>query len=136
MAQEFNRAHILGALESKVPEPQIMVVLNVCRTAIWRTHATYLQGGLDFALYDEARPGEPSDTRQLWKRRWCAGRSAQLLDLLMQANHRLVYVIAASIQIQQVAHAPAVLCGQFESITACTEFSGPVDPARWLRNPR
>jgi len=59
MAREFNRAHILAALDSKVPEPQIMEVLNVGRTAIWRTRAAYLQGGLDFALHDEARPGKP-----------------------------------------------------------------------------
>jgi len=59
MAREFNRAHILAALDSKVPERQIMEVLNVGRTAIWRTRAAYLQGGVDFALHDEARPGKP-----------------------------------------------------------------------------
>lgn len=59
MAREFNRAHILAALDSKVPEPQIMEVLKVGRTAIWRTRAAYLKGGLDFALHDEARSGKP-----------------------------------------------------------------------------
>jgi len=59
MARGFNRAHILAALDSRVPEPQIMEVLNVGRTAIWRTRAAYLKGGLDFALHDEARPGKP-----------------------------------------------------------------------------
>ena len=59
MAREFNRAHILAALDSKVPEPQIMEVLKVGRTAIWRTRAAYLKGGLTFALHDEARPGKP-----------------------------------------------------------------------------
>ncbi len=58
-AREFNRAHILAALDSKLPERQIMEVLNVGRTAVWRTRAAYLQGGLDFALHDEARPGKP-----------------------------------------------------------------------------
>lgn len=29
------------------------------RTAIWRTRAAYLQGGLEYALHDEARPGKP-----------------------------------------------------------------------------
>ncbi|CAG1771719.1 hypothetical protein BAC2_01921 [uncultured bacterium] len=58
-AREFNRAHILAALDSKVPERQIMEVLNVGRTAIWRTRAAYLEGGLPFALHDEARPGKP-----------------------------------------------------------------------------
>lgn len=59
MAREFNRAHILAALDSRVPEPQIMQVLKVGRTAIWRTRAAYLKGGLTFALHDEARPGKP-----------------------------------------------------------------------------
>lgn len=58
-AREFNRAHILAALDRKLPEPLIMQVLSVGRTAIWRTRAAYLQGGLDFALHDEARPGKP-----------------------------------------------------------------------------
>jgi hypothetical protein len=59
MAREFNRAHILAALDSKLPEQQIMQVLNVGRTAVWRTRAAYLRGGLDFALHDEPRPGKP-----------------------------------------------------------------------------
>src|SRR6266702_3994966 len=58
LAREFNRAHILAALDSKVPEPQIMEVLNVGRTAIWRTRAAYLTDGLEFALHDEPRPGK------------------------------------------------------------------------------
>ena len=36
-----------------------MEVLGVGRTAIWRTRAAYLEGGLDFALQDMARPGQP-----------------------------------------------------------------------------
>jgi hypothetical protein len=63
MAREFNRAHILAALDSKLPEQQIMDILNVGRTAIWRTRAAYLQGGLQFALRDEARPGKPKRYR-------------------------------------------------------------------------
>ncbi|MGH8648717.1 MAG: helix-turn-helix domain-containing protein [Burkholderiales bacterium] len=59
MAREFNRAHILWALGRKVPERQIMEVLGVGRTAIWRTRAAYLEGGLKFALHDVARPGKP-----------------------------------------------------------------------------
>lgn len=59
MAREFNRAHILAALDRGVPEPQIMAVLGVGRTAIWRTRAAYLEGGLEYALRDVARPGKP-----------------------------------------------------------------------------
>jgi hypothetical protein len=49
----------LAALDRKVPENQIMDVLGVGRTAVWRTRAAYLQGGLEFALCDAARPGKP-----------------------------------------------------------------------------
>jgi len=59
MAREFNRAHILAALDRKIPERQIMEVLGVGRTAIWRTRAAYVEGGLEFALHDVARPGKP-----------------------------------------------------------------------------
>jgi Homeodomain-like domain len=58
-AREFNRAHILAALDRKVPEREIMEVLGVGRTAIWRTRAAYLEAGLDFALQDVGRPGQP-----------------------------------------------------------------------------
>jgi hypothetical protein len=59
MAREVNRAHILAALNRRVPERQIMAVLGVGRTAVWRTRAAYLQGGLEFALHDAPRPGKP-----------------------------------------------------------------------------
>jgi len=58
-AREVNRAHILSALDREIPESQIMEVLGVGRTLIWRTRAAYLQGGLEYALHDEARPGKP-----------------------------------------------------------------------------
>jgi hypothetical protein len=43
MARELNRAHIFAALDRKIPESQIMEVLGVGRTAIWRTRAAYLE---------------------------------------------------------------------------------------------
>jgi len=58
-SREVNRAHILAALDRKVPQAQIMEVLGVERTAIWRTRAAYLAGGLKLALYDVPRPGRP-----------------------------------------------------------------------------
>ena len=36
-----------------------MAVLGVGRTAIWRTRAAYLEGGLEYALRDVPRPGKP-----------------------------------------------------------------------------
>lgn len=46
-AREVNRAHILAALDRDIPESQIMEVLGVGRTLIWRTRAAYLEEGLD-----------------------------------------------------------------------------------------
>lgn len=62
-SREFNRAHILAALDRKIPEQQIMAVLGVGRTAIWRTRAAYLEGGLEYALHDVERPGQPKRYR-------------------------------------------------------------------------
>jgi hypothetical protein len=58
-AREVNRAHILSALDRNVSESQIMDVMGFGRTLIWRTRAAYLEGGLEYALYDQARPGQP-----------------------------------------------------------------------------
>jgi hypothetical protein len=63
MARELNRAHILSALDRKIPERQIMEVLGVGRTAVWRTRAAYLEGGLEYALCDVKRPGQPKRYR-------------------------------------------------------------------------
>ena len=73
MAREFNRAHILAALDRKIPEGQIMEVLGVGRTAIWRTRAAYLEGGLEYALRDLERPGQP--------KRYGAAEEAQVTAL-------------------------------------------------------
>ena len=59
MAREVNRAHILSSLGRQVPEAQIMQVLGVGRSMIWRTRAAYLEGGMGFALVDVQRPGKP-----------------------------------------------------------------------------
>jgi hypothetical protein len=58
-AREVNRAHVLSALDRGVPESQIMAVLGITRTVIWRTRAAYLEGGAEYALHDVARPGKP-----------------------------------------------------------------------------
>jgi hypothetical protein len=57
--REVNRAHMLACLDRGVPEAQILQVLGVGRTALWRTRAAYVQGGLELALFDVARPGRP-----------------------------------------------------------------------------
>ena len=58
-AREVNRAHILSALDRGIPEAQIMAVLGVGRTAIWRTRSACLEGGAEYALCDVVRPGKP-----------------------------------------------------------------------------
>ncbi|HEX3718851.1 MAG TPA: helix-turn-helix domain-containing protein [Verrucomicrobiae bacterium] len=59
-ARETTRAHILLALEARVPTVQIQKVLGVSRMVIWRTRSAYQEKGLDYALYDAARPGQPA----------------------------------------------------------------------------
>ena len=57
-AREVNRAHILSALDRGIPETQIMAVLGIGRSVVWRTRAAYLEGGAEYALRDVARPGK------------------------------------------------------------------------------
>jgi hypothetical protein len=58
-AREVNRAHVLSCLDQGIPEAQIMAVLGLGRTALWRARSAYLQGGLALAVFDVARPGRP-----------------------------------------------------------------------------
>ena len=58
-SREVNRAHVLSCLDRGIPEAQIMDVLGIGRTALWRTRSAYLQGGVDLAVFDVARPGRP-----------------------------------------------------------------------------
>ena len=46
-------------MDRGIPESQIMAVLGIGRTAVWRTRAAYLQGGVDLALFDVERSGRP-----------------------------------------------------------------------------
>ena len=62
-ARELSRAHILLALEAQVPTAQIQQVLGVSRMVIWRTQSACREKGLDYALYDVARPGQPAKYR-------------------------------------------------------------------------
>jgi transposase len=59
LAREVNRAHVLMALDSGIPEATVCQVLGLGRTALWRTRAAYRQGGLEYALHDEPRSGQP-----------------------------------------------------------------------------
>ena len=59
-AREVTRAHILLATEARVASAQIQQVLGVSRMVIWRTQSAYAEKGLDYALYDAARSGQPA----------------------------------------------------------------------------
>jgi len=59
-ARETTRAHILLSLEAGLPTVQIQKVLGVSRMVIWRTQSAYREKGLDYALYDAARSGQPA----------------------------------------------------------------------------
>jgi hypothetical protein len=58
-AREVNRAHVLSCLDRGIPEAQIMAVLGIGRTAVWRARAAYLQGGVELAVFDLERSGRP-----------------------------------------------------------------------------
>ncbi|WP_010103253.1 helix-turn-helix domain-containing protein [Verminephrobacter aporrectodeae] len=58
-AREVRRAHVLSCLDRGVPESQIMAVLGIGRTTVWRTRLAYLQGGIDLAVFDLKRSGRP-----------------------------------------------------------------------------
>lgn len=60
LSREVTRAHILLALEAQLPTIQIQKVLGVSRMVIWRTQSAYREKGLDYALYDASRPGQPA----------------------------------------------------------------------------
>ena len=59
-SREVNRAHVLSCLDRRISEAQIMAVLGIGRTAVWRARAAYLQGGVELAVFDVARSGRPA----------------------------------------------------------------------------
>jgi transposase len=59
-ARELARAHILLASAAQVPILRMQQVLGVSRMVIWRTQSAYRERGLDYALYDASRPGQPA----------------------------------------------------------------------------
>ena len=57
----LQRAQVLLALDRGVLDTQIVEVLNLERTRIWRIRKRYLDQGLAASLYDQPRPGRPRD---------------------------------------------------------------------------
>lgn len=57
--REFNRATILLFLDKGLAISEIENLLEVDRTTIWRIKKRYLQYGLEMALTEENRSGQP-----------------------------------------------------------------------------
>lgn len=62
--REVNRAYILLWLYMGKKTAEIEKLLGVERTAIWRTKKKYLENGLDHAIKDKPRPGQPTKYNQ------------------------------------------------------------------------
>src|ERR1700692_838966 len=58
--REFNRATILLFLDKGLTISEIGNLLEVDRTTIWRIKKRYLDYGLEMALTEENRSGQPS----------------------------------------------------------------------------
>lgn len=58
-AREFERAYILLALDKGKTHEEITEFYNVSRITIWRVKSKYLSEGVQEALKDEARSGQP-----------------------------------------------------------------------------
>ena len=66
-SREFERAYILLALDKGKKHEDITEFYNVSRVTIWRVKSKYLKSGVQEAIKDEPRPGQPikySETEQ------------------------------------------------------------------------
>ena len=66
-SREFERAYILLALDKGKKHEEITEFYNVSRITIWRVKSKYLKSGVQEAIKDEPRPGQPikySETEQ------------------------------------------------------------------------
>jgi transposase len=58
--RQFNRATILLFLDKGLSISEIEHLLEVDRTTIWRIRKRYLEYGLEMALIEESRSGQPT----------------------------------------------------------------------------
>ncbi len=58
-SREFERAYILLALDKGKTHREITEFYNVSRITIWRVKSKYLSEGVQEAVKDELRPGQP-----------------------------------------------------------------------------
>jgi len=91
--RELNRINILLLSHHKKPEKSIADFLDVERTTVWRTKVKYLEKGVEFALSERPRSGQPRKYNQRHETVLVAlacskspeGRSRWTLDLLAKA---------------------------------------------------
>ena len=58
-SREFERAYILLALDKGKKPSEITDFYNVSRITVWRVKRNYLNGGVDRAIQDDQRSGQP-----------------------------------------------------------------------------
>lgn len=58
-SREFERAYVLLALDKGKKHEEITEFYNVSRITIWRVKSKYLNEGVQEAIKDEPRPGQP-----------------------------------------------------------------------------
>ena len=58
-ARVLKRAHIVRLAAAGKSDAHIVEALGVGEATIWRTRVRYQAGGLERALYEKARPGNP-----------------------------------------------------------------------------
>ncbi len=58
-SREFERAYILLALDKCKKHEEIADFYNVSRITIWRVKKKYLESGVNGAIKDDPRPGQP-----------------------------------------------------------------------------
>jgi transposase len=58
-SREFERAYILLALDKGKKQNEIEDFYNVSRITVWRVKRNYMNGGVERAIQDEQRSGQP-----------------------------------------------------------------------------
>jgi len=58
-SREFERAYVLLALDKGKKHDEISEFYNVSRITIWRVKNKYFESGVEEAIKDEPRPGQP-----------------------------------------------------------------------------
>jgi transposase len=58
-SREFERAYILLALDKGKKQNEIEDFYNVSRITVWRVKRNYINGGVERAIQDEQRSGQP-----------------------------------------------------------------------------